>query len=301
MPSQSEHLIIRIEGPAFDDYYPAERVAQLVLALEKLLRSSTELALLSRSDSRPKLRVLAGFPTRGSYVQELLVIWDIAHSIANAAPALIPLMPDVIEKIGEGIDLLKKLLPAFGSDEEPQISVYENNGTIVVNQNTYTFNIGTLATTENIAEDATSIAQKLGDGINKVSIESSNGSKFSLGQEDRSSLGSPKARRAAKRLANTARRTKESLPATAVEVPEPIEPVEAVVDVLSFDKVHRTGTLTVLESEGLPSEVFTFALARRPETESAIVAMLQSRARVTCRTLGKGRLELLRVEAHLTG
>jgi hypothetical protein len=296
MPPQSEHLIIRIEGPAFDDYYPAERVAQLVITLEKLLRSSTEAILLRRNGSRPKLRVLAGFPTQGSYVQELLVVWDAAQHMANLAPAVIPLLPDVIQTIGDGIDLLKKLLPAFDSNEEPSLSVQKNNGSIVFNQNTITFNIGTLQTTEGIAEFATSIAQKLGDGINNVTIESPHGPKVTLDQKDRPSLGSPRGRRAAKRIASYTQRRKEALAEPAIERSERFE---AVVDILSFDKVRRTGTLAVLQAEQLPSDRFDFELARSPDGESAIVGMLQPRVRVTCRQIGKRKLELLRVEAHL--
>src|SRR5262249_54028236 len=153
-----------------------------------------------------------------------------------------------------------------------------------------TFNIGTLATTESIAELTTAIAQKLGDGISTVSVESPQGPKISFDQKDRRSLGSPRGKRAAKRLANAARRPKEPLPAILRA-----ENLEAVVDILSFDKVRRTGTLLILQSGQLPLERFSFELARRPETESAIAAMLQPRVSVICQIVGKHKLELLRV------
>ena len=87
--------------------------------------------------------------------------------------------------------------------------------------------------------------------------------------------------------------------ALAVVPTETTEHIEAVADILSFDKVGRTGTLVILHSDQLPLERFSFELARRPETESAIVGMLQPRVRVTCRIVGRRKLELLRVEAHL--
>ena len=61
----------------------------------------------------------------------------------------------------------------------------ENEGTIVVNHNTYTFNIGTMATTESIAELTTSIAQRLGDRIKNMAIESPQGPKILFDQKDR--------------------------------------------------------------------------------------------------------------------
>lgn len=299
MPTQSEELIIiRLEGPAFEDYYPAEQVTQIVLLLENLLKSSTEKALQELSGSRPKLRVLAGFPTRGSYVQELLVVWDVAQHFVSNMPAIMPILPEMIQKIGEGIDLLKKLIPAFDSEEEPSMSIEGNKGTIVFNQNqnTFNFDIRALTTAEDIAKVVTTVAQQLGDGINSVAIESPQGPKILLDKKDRSSLGSPRSRRAVKRITAASQRTKESLAISKIS-----DRLEAVADILSFDKVRRTGTLAILESEQLPLQKFSFELSRRPETDSAIAAMLQPRVRVTCQVIGKQKLELLRVEAHLAG
>jgi hypothetical protein len=96
---------LRIEGPAFSRFYPAERVGVIVLAIEKLVRFSMRAASDDEEDHLSRLELLATFPRRGSYLQELVPIWNVATEMAKLMPPLIPLIPDAIEQLKKSVEL----------------------------------------------------------------------------------------------------------------------------------------------------------------------------------------------------
>lgn len=290
----SPEITVQIEGSALTEFYPAERVGIILLAVESLLSAALKAA--SPEDfNAEKLALLARFPRRGSYIQELVPIWNIATDLANKMPALIPLLPDAMNQLTYFIDLLKEILPLFASKEQPSISLVGNKGTVLINSDIHIsdihIHIDQLQGAANIAESVTEIAAQLGSGLTKVQIQGAD-RELAITENDVAALGNRYSKRAAKRLAKAVADIDGGS-----ELAER-EPVDATVDILSFDKHRRSGTLSVVDSDGLPTRRFRFDLADRPETKDAIVAMLQSRVRVVCRLIDVRKLELLSVAAE---
>jgi len=299
MPELREHFIFRIDGDAFDEYYPAERVSRLSLSVEKLLSISAQAAISERTGFRPRLQILASFPKRGSYVQEFVLVWDVADNLMKSVgPALVPLLPELIPMITKGIEIAKDLLKVFASDDPPSITVTDNKGTVLINNQIHV-HFDSFVNNGTIAEPLIDIARQLGNGFDRVTVEGTEGKQISLDEVDRESLANPRTRTAAKRLSRSAEDLKIQKKQSFLHTEEVEEIIEATVDILSFDKTRRTGSLTVVNSENLPRGKYSFELARRPETQEAIKAMMQPRVRVLCRTTSSRKLEILQVDVAL--
>jgi hypothetical protein len=148
-----------------------------------------------------------------------------------------------------------------------------------------------------MAEPLIEVVRQLGNGFERVTVEDEDGKKISLDETDKAQLTDRRTKAAAKDLSQSIQRLRATRAPSAIEAPKHSDkPIEAIVDILSFDKIRRTGSLMVVSSEEISQRKFTFDLARRPETESAIMAMMRSRVRVVCHLIGKRKLELLQVD-----
>jgi hypothetical protein len=326
MPTYRESATIEIDGEAIGDYYPAERVTQLVLEIEHAIKASAECLLVerraeldpsrsklksevSRSKFKSEVEILASFPRRGSYLQEINLTWDV---VANAAVAVMPLVPELLSKMSDAIELLKKILPLFASETPPPISVSESGDTITINgginfNGPVNINVTNYILAGAVSGLATEIANQSGKGIDTVELREPGGEKLSIEAEDLSMLNSLASRNAVRHLVRSARDLKRQRSrylagrssAAPLSPASPPEPIEATVDILAFDKTRRSGTLKVVSSGQLAPGRYSFELARRPETERAIAAMLQPRVHVICQQVGRRKLELIQVEARL--
>lgn len=292
MAKQTEQVTLRIEGPAFEDFYPAEPVSVLVTDVERLLRDCSGQVLRTRNRAvRPKIRVLANFPRRGSYVQDYRVLFEAGKALADSVLPVLPLIPDVVEMLGNLSKWLKMLLPQFeNSDQKPVVSANDIYGPVTVNQNHYDISGGTFIMLGGVAGEFTRIASKMGKEITRVNLDSEDGSSFSMGLDDAELLGSTRSRRAARKLKEAADELRKAAEAEEQEV------VSATVDILSFNKERRTGKLRVISSDQLPLRTFGFELDSRPETDAAIKGMLESRVRVFLKLLSPRKLLLVSVQ-----
>jgi len=305
MPRLTDSITIRIEGQAIGEFYPAEKIAKLSLQLEKLLKTSAEVSLVDFDVLKPKVEILAGFPRRGSLLQAMQIAWNTANDLKDLAPAFLSVAPQMLSLLNDAIEFIKLELPKFSDTTPPTIVVDNTRGNVTINNGDTYYNNSTIIVAGPLAAPLLEMYGQLGDGIDTINLSDGIDSPaVKIDAKDRGIADIPRIKSAAKALARLAdeliAQADKNLPAN-MEVVQSIAntPAKAVVDILSFDKVHRTGKLLVVTSDILRRKRYGFDLARRPETESTIMAMLQSRVRVSCRVLGSGRLELLQVESAI--
>lgn len=295
---------LRLQGSAFSSQYPIEDVSAILLSVNRIIRKTSN-AVLGEYGSHLRLEVLATFPRRGSYVQDLVLILDSIKQGVELIPAFAPLLPQVLQNAADAFALFKELLPLLhkGADKAPSITAPDNHGVVILNTGSghVSVNQNVINAAAQSKEEYFEILKRLGPGITDVSVRGDDGSGFELRADDRKVIEFPKSRSTARHLANLAgelERLKSGDQMEEVLQLASDAPVSGVGDIISFDKERRTGRIRLHTGSCVPAGEYHFQLARRPETEQAILGMLHEHIHVSCHVLPGKCLEILQLRAE---
>jgi hypothetical protein len=280
---------------------------EILAAFNSIIEKSHSV-LVEAGAVRPQpgsFKVLAGFPTRGSFDINVQLALVTAGGLLQGLPALAAMGgPTILENV-KGAWELCKLLFTGGEDTQPEVSVDRNTGQVTVikgHNGPLTINHYVIRTASKTNGEYQEIINRLGAGIDEVTMSGLE-TRLTLSTNDRELIVMPAgARRDLMKVLEAGASGQAPTAITGHEEPRALtqdQVVSIMGEITAVDKERRTGLIGTAGSTTVPAGEYPFAIVGDQDIAVYVEAMLHRVLEIRCylerRTTGRKKVIRLHV------
>lgn len=262
-------LAVELSGPAITDTYPFGDVVSILAHLNRIIYA-THSELAGELIGEVRLEVRAAFPRRGSLIQPLEILVEVAKTAAvPGAIAASQLTPgQIVQAVQDVFELFRYVWSALRAKHSVDISIPNNQGVVFVNAEgapplPVTINVINAAAKAEGEIDAL-VGSLIPNKIDSMSFSQAGAQKVVLTHEDRPP-DVPGARRVRYPLKHLARRARKT-PGHQQKLQQDLR---ATGEIVAFDKERRRGRIKVSGTTDLPAGEYAFKLSGQQKLQFA--------------------------------
>jgi hypothetical protein len=298
--TSSAEFIVVIEGPAVSQRYPLVSVSSIVLNATTILRDSA-IEIISPSVDEVEIDFEAGFPRKGSYVQDIVL--KVVEFVSDKTAPIIQAIPitDIVKHANETLNLAERFRQFWRQHRRPHIESVKNGNALVVGEDHEVFRVpqSSLKDIETTLRILSGLDQ---NRLRSVEIRTPDSTEIKIRYEPKSPIGDQELRHLSTALRRLTREAKYGgsvmLPAeTVVALPlgEPTLSLQGQIRELDLDS--RTGRLRVLDGTSIPEGTYTFELQGEQSLSDIKSLLGESTVLVDCIVKGRGKKRRLLVHS----